>query len=81
MGGINEYAVTATAVLICGQCRARWESPVYNVTGWKSYVEAARPAFARGWRVFVGARTQHTYCPGHGPTVPMRQVYPQDGAR
>ena len=81
MSGINEYAVTATAVLVCGRCQARWESPTYNVTGWQSYVEAARPALDAGWRVFVGARSQHTYCPQHGPSVEMRQVYPKDGAR
>jgi hypothetical protein len=77
VSGINEYPVTATAVLFCGRCPARWESPVYRVTGWRSYIEAARPAFDAGWRVFVGERTTHTYCPEHGPTVPMRQVHPK----
>lgn len=78
MSSINVHPVTATAVLFCGRCRARWESPIYRVTGWRSHIEAARPAFDAGWRVYAGERTQHTYCPEHGPTVPMRQVHPED---
>ena len=76
MSAPSQWAVTAYTVLRCDQCHTQWESPTGVVTGYTSVTDMARPAFALGWRVFSGARTQHTYCPEHGPTVPMRLAHP-----
>lgn len=76
MTGIVEFPITAKAVLSCDRCPAIWESAPYGDRSWGKEVAAAQPAFALGWRVFVGERTQRTYCPDHGPTVSMRQVHP-----
>lgn len=78
MSGIYESAVTATAGLSCnkGDCTQSWRSKIYQPTRWQSSVDACAPAFAEGWRVFVGKRTQHAYCPAHGPAVEMRQIHP-----
>jgi len=79
MGGIYEHAVTATAGLSCNKrnCAQAWTSGLYEPTHWNSRVEACHPAFEAGWRVYVGERAQHSYCPAHAPTVDMRQVYPK----
>ena len=77
MSGIHQWPVTATARLHCDahRCDATWVSPVYETGRFDSYVTAAAPALAQGWRVYVGARSQHTYCPTHGPKTAMRLVY------
>ena len=79
MSGLTRWSVTATVVLHCDahRCDARWVSEVYEVRGLVRDEQRATPAFDAGWRVYAGARTQHTYCPQHGPTVPMGQVYPR----
>lgn len=76
MSGLVEWPVTAVVNLFCNKCSRTWRSEEYRVVAWHSMNRAADPAFDLGWRVFVGARTQHTYCPDHGPSVPMRQVHP-----
>lgn len=78
MSGINVYPVTAVAALACDRCDERWTSRPYAPDGWLSEVTASEPAFDAGWRVYVGERSQRTYCAEHGPTVPMRQVYPKE---
>lgn len=83
MAAPQRYAVTEQIVLFCDvrSCDATWASEVYEVgtfgsdTRWRRTSEAAAPAFAAGWRVYAGAQAQHTYCPQHGPTVPMRLVH------
>jgi hypothetical protein len=79
MSGIHERAMTATATLSCDKrsCAQAWTSGLYEPTHWHSSVEACHPAFEAGWRVYVGKRTQHSYCPAHAPAVDMRQVYPK----
>ena len=78
MSGLTEWPVTAVVVLHCNarDCSERWESEVYDAVEYTGLAAYARLAFDLGWRVFSGARTQHTYCPNHGPSVPMRQAYP-----
>ena len=78
MSGIYQRVLTARAVLSCDarDCPARWESEPYDATGrYQTERAGANPAFSNGWRVFVGARSQHTYCPDHGPKTPMRLLY------
>lgn len=81
MGGIYEHAATAKAKLSCDKrnCEQSWTSELYAPSRWRSRVDACAPAFAAGWRVFVGKRTQHSYCPDHSPAVEMRQIYPKAG--
>ena len=71
--------LTEKAVLHCEVCPAHWESKPYTAS-WSAYVTAARPAFDAGWRVYKGKRSQFTYCPEHGPKVPMTLVYPRADA-
>ena len=80
MSGITVWPVTAVAVLCCDRCGGRWQSEPYDAKngGWRPDEVAARPAFDQGWRVYVGARTQRTYCPDCGPTAPMRLVLPKE---
>ena len=77
MTGINEYAKTATAVLRCDKCGARWESRLYEPQRWGDEVRACAPAFALGWRVYTphGRGGHRTYCPQHDPSVDMLPVY------
>jgi len=81
MSGVITMPVTARARLVCDRCGAYWESRVFRPVRYDDQVAACSGAFDLGWRVFVGERTQRTYCPSCGPTVPMRQVYPRGGAR
>lgn len=81
MSGVREEPVTARAVLSCQICGTNWFSVIYTPRIWGDSERMCAPAWDRGWRVFVGQRGQHTYCPAHGPTVPMRQVLPREVAR
>ncbi|MGV3564174.1 MAG: hypothetical protein ACO1ON_12930 [Nocardioides sp.] len=76
MSGIDEVPLTVKAVLWCKVCPARWESAPYVTDHDRSGPAAARPAFDLGWRVFVGSRSQHAYCPDRGPRSSMRQLHP-----
>lgn len=84
MSSPQRWPVTEQLVLRCDRCPAAWASEVYDVgtfddvRAWRQTEDAGALAFALGWRVFVGRSTQHTYCPQHGPTVPMRQVHPKE---
>lgn len=77
MSGIYEWALIAKAVLSCDArgCGARWESLSYWISIHSPAEDAAAPALRNGWRVFAGRRQQYTYCPDHGPSVPMRLTY------
>ena len=77
MSGIGTHTLIEKAVLCCDRCPARWESKPYQAS-WSAYVDAARPALDLGWRVYRGKRSQYTYCPEHGPTTPMTQIYPRE---
>lgn len=80
MSGLQVHAVTATVVLACDRCQARWESDVFKMKGWRAWTDRydqAHEAWAAGWAIFAGRRTQRTYCPQHRPTVPMFQVWPR----
>ena len=82
MSGLNEWPVVAFVVLHCDArgCEARWESEEYDTASAyysQRIVSRAQPAFDFGWRIFAGARTQHTYCPLHGPKSPMKQIHPR----
>lgn len=78
MSGIGTHTLIEKAVLRCEVCPARWESSPYTPTAWLAEVIAARPAFDAGWRVYVGKRSQYTYCPEHGPKAAMTQIYPRE---
>lgn len=75
MTGIYVKPVTAKAVLACDRCGTRWNSPIYVPHRWRDEVEACAPAFAIGWRIYNGARSQRTYCPSCGPVSKMRLLY------
>lgn len=76
MSGIMERAVTALYYLHCDVCDTRWESDVIPAAGWgDERIDVCRPAFDDGWRVYVGARSQRTYCPDHEPKTPMRLLH------
>lgn len=77
MSGIIERSVTARARLSCDahECDERWTSSDYRSDHHLSAEVACAPAFDQGWRVFVGGRSQHTYCPAHGPKADMRLVH------
>lgn len=78
MSGIDVFPVTAVAVLSCDRCGERWESRVYTPQGYEREVEECAPAFARGWRVYMGQRNRRTYCPDCEPVAPMAMlVYPE----
>lgn len=88
MSGLIRWPVIEQVVLRCEvrTCGSRFVSPEYRSGGYgepwtRAFADAPQrataPAFEAGWRVFVGKRSQHTYCPEHGPTVPMRQVFPR----
>lgn len=66
---------TATATLTCDKCGARWESDLYSPRRWGDEVEAARPAFAAGWTLYLAGRGRRVYCPKHGPSTPMRLLH------
>lgn len=76
MSGVMTREVVARAVLRCNKCGQWWESEPFNVSGYGDEIIHADPAFRLGWRVYVAAREQRTYCPEHGPTVLMRPLYP-----
>ena len=80
MSGVNIWPITATAGLCCNRCGETWRSKPYDAeNGGRGAEEvAARPAFDQGWRVYVGARTQRTYCPDCEPTVPMKLILPNE---
>lgn len=81
MSGIYQRALTATAVLWCDvlSCDQKWESEPYsNAEDYRAEIEQVAPALALGWRVFAGQRSQHTYCPDHGPKTPMRLLHGED---
>jgi hypothetical protein len=80
MSGIIEHATRVIYSLRCQVCDARWESPEAAPMGWRND-GACGQAFSIGWRVYVGQRTQHTYCPEHGPKAPMRLLYGAEVAR
>lgn len=74
MSGIYQRALTAEALLSCDirDCPAHWTSEPYDARGFRAQDDHVGPALALGWRVFIGHRSQHTYCPKHGPKTPMR---------
>lgn len=76
MSGVFMDAVTAKYRLTCDKpgCENTWSSGVVPATC-ESNCRQVRVAFTQGWRMFVGARSQHTYCPDHGPKAPMRLLY------
>lgn len=78
MSSTNVYTAIARIMLYCDRCDAQWESEPTKVDTWLAEIEATKPAFDTGWRIYVGARSRRTYCPEHGPTVSMRQVYPKE---
>lgn len=82
MSGIHLQAQTGRAVLTCDarNCDRRWQSQTFTVCGWRNEELHAAPAFAAGWRVYVGGRGRMTYCPEHGPTVPMRLILGREDA-
>ncbi len=77
MSGIYEKARTAVAQLRCDKCGKLWTSALYSPRKWGDEVNACRPAFALGWRIFAAARGRRTYCPDDEPTVPMLPIYPE----
>jgi len=77
MSGVYQSAVTARALIQCDArgCRNRWESAIYFTHDGNGGAPARiGPALDLGWRIFAGARSQHTYCPEHGPRTEMRLV-------
>lgn len=75
MSGISVKAIRARATLACDKCGTRWESVIYEPRRWGDENRAAAPAFALGWRVYNAGRGHRTYCPDHGPSVPMMLIH------
>lgn len=42
---------------------------------WRGGSYLLAPAWDLGWRVYMGARSQMTYCWAHGPSRPMRLLH------
>lgn len=74
MSGIYEEPLTVRAHVTCGVCGQRWRSLPY-VPGHPPAEDACAGAWAAGWRVYAGKRSQHAYCPDHAPTVPMHLIH------
>lgn len=77
MSGIYRRSIVETANLRCDGrgCSERWESDRYERRHGFTEVAAIHSALMAGWAIYRGARTQHTYCPEHRPTRPMRLVH------
>lgn len=79
--GIGIHQITVVAFVVCCRCDARWDSPEFNRDveirsgNYDVDVDAVRPALDAGWRVFARKGRTYTYCPQHGPTVPMHLVH------
>ncbi|AXH49794.1 hypothetical protein KNU02_gp69 [Gordonia phage Pleakley] len=46
---------------------------------WGTHLDTSHYAVPKlieeGWSLWVGQRNRRTYCPEHGPTVPMRRMW------
>ena len=77
MTDIHTRPVTVRLVLTCDACSATAESPVQDYAWDARRTPWAQAMFAGGWRLFMGKRTNHTYCPEHGPKTPMTLLFPE----
>lgn len=81
MTDIIKVTTEAYARLVCDArgCEREWLSALHRPKfAWGEQEEWVKPAFAQGWRLYVGARSRFTYCPEHGPKAPMRLIYGQE---